>query len=542
MYLKNALVVLLLWIGIVENGISQQKTLLPLEGEMLFQLYESNDLAPLIADLKANIAIQQKLDIKVVDPVGLIYLLTTTPDAAITKSIFQSLYDHSAVKAVQPNAKIQFRNNPDDPDYDKQWGLPIISAPQVWEVSTGGTTLGGDEIVVAILDSGFDIDHEDFAGNVWENPDEIIGDGIDNDGNGYTDDQFGWDFIADSPDLIVDSHGHSVSGIVGAKGNNGAGVAGVNWNIKMMFFRISQVDQIIEAYRYIVDIRRAYNETNGEAGAFVVATNASFGLPQPTFCTETPIWGAMYDSLGQVGVLTGAGTANSAYNVDDQGDVPTTCESDFLISVLNTNIEDKKNSNSAFGATSIDLGSPGENSFTTKPNDRYGELGGNSAAAPHLTGAISLLYSLPCDFISEEALNQPAETALLIRQMILDGVDPVDALEGQCATGGRLNIFRSMELLQDVCGTTVGDLAIQKLFPNPATESITIEYETPDFEEYEIQVFNALGQLLFKDVIQPLRFGIKRYELSTNSWPSGVYFLALRKNDDIETASFFIEN
>ena len=394
---------------------------------------------------------------------------------------------------------------------------------------------------MAVLDSGCDLNHPDLLGNIWNNSAEISGDGIDNDNNGYIDDTFGWNFVDDTNEMKVNGHGLAVSGLVGAKGNNGMGVSGINWDIKLMVCAIQYVDQIISAYEYVIDQRHQYNESGGQKGAFVVATNASFGLSTPTFCDEQPVWGGMYDQLGAVGVLTGAGTTNRNLDVDVEGDMPTSCESDFLITVTNMNEAEEKELSSGFGEISIDMAAPGQNSYSLYLFDRYAVFDGNSAAAPHLTGSIALLYSLPCEELASDALSNPRETALLIRSVLIDGVEPLSSLEGLTATGGLLNVYNSMELINEACGGTSGPIEILKIFPNPTSSSFIVEYETPDFETYDFRVYNALGQEMYRNTETPTRFSTKRLEIDTRNWAPGVYFVAIQRGKDREVKPVMVK-
>lgn len=469
--------------------------------------------------------------------IHLLHFDTLRTDVSAILSQLQQLPN---VVAAQPDYRLHSRQEPNDPDYIRQWGADRIGTARVWDYTTGGVTAQGDEIVVAIVDFGFDIQHEDLAENIWYNPGEVPGDNIDNDNNGYVDDMVGWNFVNDSNQHPRDSHGTSVAGIIGAVGNNGRGVTGINWNIKMMPFSVQSVSHIVAAYDYIIAQRKRYNETKGIQGAFVVATNLSLGIDQ-LFCADQPVWGQMYDLLGEVGILTGAGTANQSLDVDKVGDMPTSCPSEFLISCLNTNIQDVKFSRSAYGAASIDLGAPGDGSYSTKIDDRYGSFNDNSAAAPHLTGAIALLYSLPCMEIGTEALSYPQETALAVRRAIVNGVDTLLSLQNITTTGGRLNVARSLELMQDFCTTTTGELEVLRVFPNPAREQVVIEYESPDFESYQLLIYNAIGQMMFHRVITPPRFLAKRQPVDIHNWTSGVYIVAIQREDKRVWAKFIIQ-
>ena len=469
-----------------------------------------------------------------------IHLLEFPPAQADAAELMTALQLLPEVIAVQLDYRLQPRQDPNDPDYTLQWGAERINADRVWDYTTGGVTARGDDIVVAVVDFGFDIDHEDLNENIWHNPAETSIDNIDNDQNGFVDDVYGWNFVSNSRDHLRDSHGTSVAGIIGASGNNNIGVTGINWNVKIMPFSVLDVSDIIEAYDYIIDQRRRFNTSNGSQGAFVVATNLSLGIDE-TFCYELPIWGNMYELLGEVGILTGAGTANQSFDVDKHGDMPTSCPSDFLLTCLNTTVDDTKFSGSAFGATSIDLGAPGDGSYSTKINNRYGSFNDNSAAAPHLTGAIALLYSLPCASIADDAISQPMETAIAVREAILNGVDSLSSMQGITTTGGRLNVFRSMELMQNYCTTTTGDLDIVNVFPNPARSQVTVEYESPDFKSYELFIYNAVGQLVYRDAITPPRFASKRQPIDVSRWSPGIYFLTIERDGTRVQAKFIVQ-
>ncbi len=434
------------------------------------------------------------------------------------------------VRAAQYNYRVEPRQAPNDPQFDRQWGANRIGAPAVWDVTTGGLTATGDTIVVAVLDFGFDINHEDMQENVWINRHEIPGDGVDNDNNGFIDDLYGWNFLDESNELSTDIHGQSVAGLIGARGNNGIGVAGINWDVKMMLLAIQYVDEIISAYEYVIEQRQRYNQSKGTEGAFVVATNASFGLSN-TFCDEQPVWGGMYDKLGETGILTGASTINSEVNVDLAGDMPTTCESDFILTVTNMTILDEKYTPSGFGEVAIDMGAPGQNSFTLSLGNRYHTFSGTSASAPHLTGAIALLYALPCESVAQSALETPRQTALFFREAIINGAEPLPQWEGLTATGGVLNVFNAMEFIRQSCVTETGELDILSLYPNPASSTLFVEYITPEFEPYDFRMYNALGQEVYRNTEVPKRFSQNVHEIDVSNLAPGIYFVAIRRGD-----------
>ncbi len=514
----------------------------PIPGTILVMLSPGATIKKVVADVNAEKSVfDQIIATEALGGVHPLYLLRFHPFKTKAAHLLAAVKEHPAVIAAQFDYEISYRQTPDDPDYGKQWGLERIGAPEVWNYTTGGLTARGDTIVVAILDDGFDIDHVDLQQNVWHNRFEIANDGIDNDNNGYIDDIYGWSFPTNSNIPIKTSHGTSVAGIVGAHGNNGIGVTGVNWNIKLMLLSTSRVSEIIKAYEYVIEQRKRYNESGGKQGAFVVATNASFGREREFCDTQQPVWAMMYDLMGEQGVLTGAGTVNTNLNVDEVGDVPTSCSSDFIITCLNITQQDRASTSTGYGKKTIDLGAPGDDSYSTKAYNNYGSFNSNSAAAPHLTGAIALLYGLPCDGLAEEALTRPRQTALLVRDAILKGAEPLADLQNKTVTGGVVNVFRSLQKLQNQCGTQTGDLHIVKLYPNPADKEILIEYETPDFEAYSIRAFNALGQLMYQNTVTPPRFSFKREQIDVHNWAAGFYIVILEKGDQRVHQSFIVQ-
>ncbi|MCB0632626.1 MAG: fibronectin type III domain-containing protein, partial [Lewinella sp.] len=271
--------------------------------------------------------------------------------------------------------------------------------------------------------------------------------------NGYVDDYRGWNILQDDDEIDTGgTHGSSVSGIIGAVGNNGIGVSGVNWAVKIMMvknnFNTNEA-AIIEAYSYPLIQRMRYNASNGAEGAFVVTTNNSWGLDNG-LAEEAPIWCGLYDSLGVHGILSCAATANKNLDVEVSGDLPTTCPSDYLLCVTNMDRFDEKVTNAGYGDISIDLGAYGENVYTITRNS-YGLFKGTSSATPHVTGAVALMYSAPCPTLMAIAKSDPQAAALLVRQYILDGVTPNESLEGITVTEGRLNVYNSMYLLMSGC-------------------------------------------------------------------------------------------
>jgi len=377
----------------------------------------------------------------------------------------QAIYQYPQVQIVQKNHFVSERETiPTDVLFDQQWfhkntgadGGTIdadIDATDAWDITTGGLTTHNDSIVVCVIEGGgVDITHEDLVNNIWINYGEIPDDGIDNDGNGYIDDYRGWNVLTEDDAVGFGSHGTRVAGMIGASGNNAIGVSGVNWNVKLMIIKGQQTSNeasIIAAYSYPLKMRKLYNESFGTKGAFVVVTNSSWGIDNGDV-SEHPLWCAMYDSLGAQGVLSVGATTNNGVNVDEAGDMPTNCTSSYFIGVTMSNNVDLR-AGSGYGPISVDLAAPGSNVRLPVPGNIYSSTSGTSFASPCVAGAIALAYSSPCaDFINFVKHN-PADAALLMRDYIFEGVDPIVALGDEVGTGGRLNVFNSINLLIDGC-------------------------------------------------------------------------------------------
>lgn len=438
--------------------LSAQQAGKPIAGELMIQLKNGHQINEIEKLFSANgLQVKQVLSKRLN-----IFLLSFDSSKRNAASLLPLLKNQKSIANVQLNHHLSLReyneNIPDDPDFINQWGFyndgsgsgvegADIDAIRAWDLATGGITVLGDTIVVAVVDGGCFLTHEDL--NLFKNRHEIPGNNIDDDNNGYIDDYDGWNAYNNNGTVPSSSHGTHVAGTVGASGNNGIGVTGVNWNVKVMPVAGSSTFEstVVAAYAYVYEMRMRYNETQGDSGAFVVATNSSFGVDNGN-PENYPIWGAMYDSLGAIGVLSAGATANRNVNVDLQGDIPTAFASPWLISVTNTTNKDEKFSSAGYGLESIDLGAPGTSIFSTRPSNTYGYSTGTSMATPHVAGAVGLLFSAADSAFMLAYKENPAEGALLIKDYILNGADPIADLQGITVTGGRLNIFNAVNLLQ----------------------------------------------------------------------------------------------
>lgn len=420
---------------------------------------------------------------------------------------------HKYVKLAQFNAYVEYRDNiPNDSLFTEQWALnndgsfigianADISATSAWDYHTGSTNTDGDTIVMAVIDEGFK-EHEDI--NYHINYAEIPDNGIDDDSNGYVDDRNGWNVLNDKPEHVNDSdnHGTHIAGIIGAKGNNSIGVTGVNWNGQVL--RISKgggvtESLVLKAYTYALEMRRRYNASNGEEGAYIVATNSSFGVNggKPE---DHPLWCNFYDTLGKAGILSVGATINSNINVDDAGDIPTTCPSEYFIGVTNSTYNDLKNAKSGYGPNNIDIAAPGTSILSTIGTESYGRKSGTSMASPHVVGAIGLMYSSACSTFTDYAKSNPDSAAIHVKKVLLRSVDELDDLKNKIKTNGRLNLHQSVRNLTcENLNISMNEI-VQKsesiLHPNPSNGPITLT----NIERFEnISIYNVLGHLIYQE-------------------------------------------
>ena len=325
--------------------------------------------------------------------------------------------------AVTPNSTL-----PNDPSFSQLWGLnntgqsggtpdADIDAPEAWDIQKGNPNL-----VIGVIDTGVDYNHQDLVGNIWTNPNEIAGDGIDNDSNGYVDDIRGWDFAyGDNDPMDVDGHGTHVSGTIAGKGNNGIGVTGVAWNAKIMPLKF--LDDTGSGYISDAIFAIDYATSKG-----VKLTNNSWvggGYSQ-----------SLYDAInaaGQQGGLFVAAAGNDGVNADVSPMYPAGYNLANIVSVASTTRTDSLSYFSNYGLTSVDLGAPGHEIYSTTPGNTYSTYSGTSMATPHVTGAAALLWS-----------QNPTWTAQQIKTTLMNTGDSLSSLAGKTVSGKRLNIYNAL--------------------------------------------------------------------------------------------------
>lgn len=358
----------------------------------------------------------------------------TVPRGQDINAVITRLSANPNVEAAEPDYKYNHFQTPNDPRFNELWGMhnvqqtggvndADIDAPEAWDKSISS------HILVAVIDTGMDYNHEDLAANIWTNTGEIPGNDIDDDGNGYIDDIHGYDFFNDDSDPIGDEHYHGthVAGTIAGVGNNNIGVTGVNWNAKVMPLKF-------------LGPNGGYTSDAVLALDYAVAMGAQI---------SNNSWGGsgyssvLYDAISRAndaGHLFVAAAGNSGRNLEWSfyNAYPAEYNLPNIISVAATDHNDARAYFSNYGSTVVDLGAPGVNILSTLPTNQYPEgyglLNGTSMATPHVTGSAALLWA-----------KFPLMTLPEVKSQILASVDPLSSLASITVSGGRLNINNALD-------------------------------------------------------------------------------------------------
>ena len=378
-------------------------------------------------------------DYSIVPGLTLVKLPTGTTVEQARISLAQSL----DILYSGPNYKVKTSVIPNDTSFSDLWGMnntgqtggtvdADIDAPEAWNLKTGSSS-----IVVAVIDTGVDYTHPDLSANRWVNTGEIPSNGLDDDGDGYVDDVYGYDFVnSDANPMDDEGHGTHVSGTIGAVGNNNLGVAGVCWTVKIMAVKAFNAS----GSGYLSDIILAIQYAKAKGARVINASWGGYSYSQ-----------GLYDAIAaarDAGVLFVASAGNDSIDNDNPPgyspsygipNYPSSYNLSNIISVLATTDTDQMADFSNYGLTSVDLGAPGLSILSTIPGGGYGYKSGTSMAAPHVAGACALFLSA-----------DPNLTYTEVKQFLLDYSDPLPSLDGLCVSGGRLNVSNALyEVIYD---------------------------------------------------------------------------------------------
>ena len=358
------------------------------------------------------------------------------------------------IKSIEPNAFYQVDRVPNDPNYDTQWSLnnagqnvggagtpgADIGAEAAWDITIGATST-----VVGIIDTGVDMEHPDLINNLYTNPGEIAGNGLDDDGNGYVDDVHGFDFgeLDNNPDDDVVGHGTHVAGTIAAVGNNGIGVTGIAWEASILPLKIADrfgrlsTAAIVGAHDYARNLILH--------GVNLAATNNSYGLIAGDFYEDQPTgFNAEKDAIQRyvdAGGIFVAAAGNNALNNDlpTARSYPASYNIPGVIAVAATDNNDGLANFSNYGVATVDIAAPGVDILSTYPTELggpYALLSGTSMASPTVAGVVALIRTV-----------KPTASAVEVRELLINSSDLLPSLQGKVRSGGRVNVARALAQL-----------------------------------------------------------------------------------------------
>ncbi|MBS0195675.1 MAG: S8 family serine peptidase [Planctomycetes bacterium] len=359
------------------------------------------------------------------------------------------------LKSVSPDQYYQPTALPNDSRFNEQYALSNVG--QFINVSGFGTagadihvtgawdqTIGSRDVIIGIIDTGINYNHPDLAQNIWTNPGEIAGNGIDDDGNGYVDDVHGFDFgnsDSDPMDEASGRHGTQVASCVGAVGNNGIGVSGVAWNVSMMALKIADsagrlsTRAIVAAHDYATLMR--------QRGVNLVATNNSYGGFAQNFYTDqnnrpdlTAEEAAISRFLDSGGTFIASAGNDSINNDSTLAAYPASFNLPGIIAVASTDNNDTLSDFSNYGVRTVDVAAPGQDILMAQQDGGYAYNDGTSFSGPIVAGVVALLKAA-----------KPNASAVEIREALINGSDPLPSLQGKIRSGGRINAARSLQII-----------------------------------------------------------------------------------------------
>jgi subtilisin family serine protease len=390
------------------------------EGEVIVKYKDSNLKASNSKVMYKSYSLEtkQKLDSDNLEVVKL-------PKGVTVDAAVQELKKDKTIESVQPNYIYHFADIPNDQYASMQWGLQDIGMDKAWNI-----TQGSSNARIGVIDSGIDINHPDLKDNIWTNPGEIAGNGVDDDNNGYVDDINGWDFYNNDAKVFDpvndDLHGTHVAGIIAAE-INGIGTVGIAPKVKIVPLKVLGQDG-----GDTTDVIKAINYAK-KLGIKII--NCSFG--------GSSFDNALKDAMQNSGILFVAAAGNDGLNTDISPVYPACYNLPNIISVAAVDNKGSLADFSNYGASSIDVAAPGVNILSTIPAaltnsnnyaSAYAFESGTSMAAPFVTGIAALLESKGINDIQT------------IKQRIMEGVTPDSQLSNNIITGGIVNAYGALEI------------------------------------------------------------------------------------------------
>ncbi len=375
--------------------------------------------------------------VKTVDADKLINALQNDSAVSYTqRDTYAGAQDMPEAVKVPTQKALSYTPGFNDPKMSQLWAFDSQHGMSVLEAYTKLPAVTPEEVIVAVVDTGVDYNHEDLKDIMWVNAGEIAGDGIDNDGNGYIDDVYGINTLirkngkATTDPMASHWHGTHVAGTIAATQNNGVGIAGVASNVKIMAIRTVPDDadekdsDIVEAYLYAA-----------KNGAKLI--NCSFGkqLNEDGMVVKEAI-----DHIGKkYGVLVVASAGNDTQDIDTKLKYPASFDTDYMIVIASTQKPSmwstaQISSFSNYGKKNVDIAAPGSNIYSTMNNNKYGMASGTSMASPNTTGVLAMILGF-----------NPDLSPLQLKKLAMDTVTKVPEFKEKMISGGRIDLLKALQ-------------------------------------------------------------------------------------------------
>ncbi len=408
----------------------------------LVQAKTTNDFVPgeYVVRLKPNMVMTN--NVSMASMLGS-YVKTTIPSlniVVVKRPVFETIDSavktlgaNSFVEIVEPNYIYHMNKESNDPDFSKLWGLKNvgqkdpkgqvgvagvdIDAVKAWDITTGS-----DKMVVAVIDTGIDYNHPDLKENLWTNEAEANGQaGVDDDGNGVVDDIHGYNAITGKGDSQDDQgHGSHCAGTIGGRGDNGVGVVGVNWNVKLMGVKFldangsGTLDNALKAIDYATKM-----------GAKVMSNSWGGGRFSQTLMDAVK-------RSNEAGALFVAAAGNDGSNNDGTPTYPASFDVPNVLTVAAVDNRGGMASFSNYGKKTVHVGAPGVNIYSSTGGS-YESMSGTSMATPHVAGVAALVWS-----------HEPQMTGLELKQRLIQTSRPLASLKGRIKSGGLVNAYNAL--------------------------------------------------------------------------------------------------
>ena len=400
-------------------------------GEVLVRLRKGTSIADVQRELA--LTLNSEATVESVTPIGrgsIYHKLVLDQGGADERELEKRIARLPSVEAVSLNYRLVYRAEPNDAQYGTQWNMEDINVEPVWNHTTGGTMANGHRIGVALSDLAIQTNHPDLSGNIWPtSPAQGTG----------------------------EDHGTEVASVMGAMGNNGIGIAGVNWDVEIFSSgETNDLSDVIDQFEMATFVREQFNASNGANGLMVVSITASWGVPDPSACNG--FMQPLFTDMTAAGIILVASGPNQPQDLDVAFDFPSNCA--LAEHLVVTSYGPLNEVPYATGNNSVHLLAPGINIPVATVGNAYGVVNGNSFAIPTVAGAVALLYSIPCPSFAQLVMDDPMAARQLVKDAILNNTTPFPGGGALTITGGKLNVHAAYQALMSGCTPTCTEYSI----------------------------------------------------------------------------------